>query len=184
MGIGQTIFSLMWGYIAYVKGKKPTLIASTLIMLTTLAFGFTSNFDWAVTTRFIQGSSLGIVLISKSIIPDVCDDTNMAFAMTILLSTVSVGFIIGPSVAGFLAFPAEQYPDIFPQDSVFGIFGILLPTLVLAVGFAIGIILLVLFIPNESRKKNEKTPLLESSTESQRNLLPVQMKSQKRKAHL
>ncbi|XP_057302262.1 uncharacterized protein LOC130636532 [Hydractinia symbiolongicarpus] len=94
-------YSLMWGYIADRKGKKPTLIASTiLIMFTTLAFGFTSNFDWAVITRFMQGSSLGIVLISKSITANVCDDTNMAFAMSILLSTVSVGFIIGPSVAG------------------------------------------------------------------------------------
>ncbi|XP_057302264.1 uncharacterized protein LOC130636535 [Hydractinia symbiolongicarpus] len=170
MGFGQTIFSLMWGYIADVKGKKPTLIASaSLLMFTTLAFGFTSNFDWAVTTRFMQGSSLGISLISKSIIANACDDTNMAFAMSILFSTVSVGFIIGPSVAGFLAFPSEKYPDTFPEDSVFGRFGILLPNLLLAIGFSIGIILLVLFIPNEFRNKNERTPLFESLTHSQRN---------------
>ncbi|XP_057302548.1 uncharacterized protein LOC130636735 [Hydractinia symbiolongicarpus] len=174
MGIGQTISSLMWGYIADVKGKKPTLIASTtLIMFTTLAFGFTSNFDWAVTTRFMQGSSLGISLISKSILANVCDDTNMVFGMSILFSTASVGFIIGPSIAGFLAFPSEQYPDTFPEDSVFGRFGILLPNLVLAIGFAIGVFLLVLFIPNESRNdenENERTPLFESLTHSQGNL--------------
>ncbi|XP_057302259.1 uncharacterized protein LOC130636530 isoform X2 [Hydractinia symbiolongicarpus] len=172
MGIGQTIFSLIWGSIADGKGKKTTLIASTAsMMIATLAFGFSRSFTWAVTTRFIVGASLGISLISKSIIADVCDDTNMAFAMTILLSTVSVGFIIGPSLAGFLAFPAEQYPDTFSQDSVFGRFGILLPNLVLAIGLAIGIILIVLFIPNKTRTKNGGTPLLNSSTQTKEDLI-------------
>lgn len=36
-------------------------------------------------------------------------------------------------------------------DSVFGRFGILLPNLLLAIGLAIGIILIVLFIPNKTR---------------------------------
>lgn len=44
-----------------MKGKKPTLIVSTVaIMLSTLAFGFTYNFEWAVTTRFLQGAATGL----------------------------------------------------------------------------------------------------------------------------
>ncbi|XP_057298969.1 uncharacterized protein LOC130629680 [Hydractinia symbiolongicarpus] len=154
MSIGQTFFSLFWGYMADVKGKKPTLIVSTVAtMLSTLAFGFTYNFEWAVTTRFLQGAATAIIVISKSIMADLCDNSNMPLAMTILSSTSAVGLIIGPSVAGFVVFSSEQYPDVFSEDSIFGRFGILLPNLILAIGFAIGVILITLFLPKCSNMK-------------------------------
>ncbi|XP_057298911.1 uncharacterized protein LOC130629649 isoform X2 [Hydractinia symbiolongicarpus] len=156
---------------ADVKGKKPTLIVSTVAtMLSTLAFGFTYNFEWAVTARFLQGAATAIIVISKSIMADLCDNSNMPLAMTILSSTSAVGLIIGPSVAGFVVFPSEQYPDVFSEDSIFGRFGILLPNLILAIGFAIGVILITLFLPKCSKYNDERTPLLNSSSSKKENL--------------
>lgn len=61
-------YSLLWGYMADVKGKRPTLVASTVaVMLSTLAFGFTYNFKWAVTMRFMQGASSGQICFYGSL---------------------------------------------------------------------------------------------------------------------
>lgn len=57
------IYSLPWGYVADVKGKRSALIVSTtLLMFSTLAFGFTNIFYWAIITRFIQGASSGLFM--------------------------------------------------------------------------------------------------------------------------
>ncbi|KAL2814755.1 major facilitator superfamily domain-containing protein [Aspergillus granulosus] len=42
----------------------------------------------------------------------------------------SIGTIIGPSVGGLLAKPAENYPSVFSHDGLFGKFPYLLPNLV------------------------------------------------------
>lgn len=167
--IGRAFFSLPWGYVADVKGKKTVLIVSTtLLMFSTLAFGFTNNFYWAVTTRFIQGGSSAIIITTKSILADVCDNTNIALGMSILFSGGSFGIIIGPSMAGFLVFPCERFPNTFKKGSIFGRFGILLPNLIATVCLAISIVLVAVLIPERARPDCEKTSLLKSTTPTQR----------------
>ncbi|XP_057299998.1 uncharacterized protein LOC130630496 [Hydractinia symbiolongicarpus] len=162
--VGRMIFSLPWGYVADVKGKRSALIVSTtLLMFSTLVFGFTNSFYWAIITRFIQGASSAIIVISKSILADVCDDTNLTLAMSIAFTSSSIGFIIGPSLAGFLVFPCQQYPDFFQEGSFFERFGIFLPNLILTIGLAISILLIMVYVPNVSRENNERTLLLKAS---------------------
>lgn len=162
--VGRMFSSLPWGYVADVKGKKSVLIVSTtLLMFSTLAFGFTNNFYWAITTRFIQGASSAVIVISKSIMADVCDDTNLTLAMSIAFTGILIGFIIGPSLAGFLVFPCEQYPEVFQDGSFFERFGIFLPNLILTIGLAICIVLIVVYVPNVPRENNDRTPLLQAS---------------------
>lgn len=161
--IGRTLFSLIWGHIADVKGNKLVLICSTvLVMFATLAFAFANSFYWAVATRFIQGASSALLVISKSVLAENCDDTNMASAISILFSSGSIGYIIGPSLAGFLVFPLEQYPSVFKKGSIFERFAILIPNLFLTICFAASIILVVLFVPQAQRNNNELSPLLQS----------------------
>ncbi len=42
----------------------------------------------------------------------------------------SVGTIVGPCIGGFFAIPAENFPDTFSPDGIFGRFPYLLPNLI------------------------------------------------------
>ena len=39
-------------------------------------------------------------MICKSILAEVCDETNFSLGLSILISSYSVGLIFGPSIAG------------------------------------------------------------------------------------
>ena len=43
---------------------------------------------------------LGLAVISKSIVADICDDTNMSLGIAIVLSAFSTGLLLGPSLGG------------------------------------------------------------------------------------
>ncbi|XP_057298283.1 uncharacterized protein LOC130629177 [Hydractinia symbiolongicarpus] len=74
---GRAFSSLFWGYLADVKGKKfATILSATALSITTLAFGFSTRFTWALVTRFLQGIFMGVNVITKAMMADVCDDTN------------------------------------------------------------------------------------------------------------
>ena len=46
---------------ADTKGRKNTAVTAGIgVALATLAFGFTYNFSWAMTTRFLQGCFMGM----------------------------------------------------------------------------------------------------------------------------
>ena len=103
----------MWGYIADHKGKKFAAIASaTGLTFSSLAFGFSYNFSWALVTRFLQGCFMGLIVACKSILSDRCDETNIALGMSIIISSFSAGLIIGPSCAGKYE---KITPNCFPN---------------------------------------------------------------------
>lgn len=52
----------------------------------------------------------------------------------------SVGTILGPSIGGYFAVPAQNFPDTFSKDSLFGRFPYLLPNLICAGLMAISIV--------------------------------------------
>ena len=43
---------------------------------------------------------IGLAVITRVIVADMCDDTNMALGFSLLLSSYSIGLIIGPSLGG------------------------------------------------------------------------------------
>ena len=84
---------------------------------------------------------------------DVCDDTNYQLGYSILITANSLGRMCGPSIAGFLAFPAEQYPNIFSQHGVFGKFPVLLPMLFLVTGIVITNVFTILYLPDDTKRE-------------------------------
>ncbi|XP_065671631.1 uncharacterized protein LOC136089513 [Hydra vulgaris] len=120
--IGSSLFfsrifsSLLWGYFADKCGKKKLLLISSIcIAISTLAFAFTRSFTWALVTKLLQGAAMGVIVITKSIMVDVCDDTNVSLAFSILFTGYHLGNIIGTSLSAVLVFPAEQYPKAFSK---------------------------------------------------------------------
>lgn len=52
----------------------------------------------------------------------------------------SVGTILGPSIGGYFAVPAENFPDAFAEHGLFGRYPYLLPNLICAGLMAISIV--------------------------------------------
>merc|ERR1719494_366866 len=133
--VGRIFASYLWGLAADLFGKKQIIIISiTGLSLTTTGFGFSLNVYFASAFRFLQGVVCsGVIVAAKAIIFDACDETNQAFAMTIVVTAWSLGMMIGPRLSGFFVFPAERWPKIIPSDSILGKFPVLLPNIMLSV---------------------------------------------------
>ena len=43
---------------------------------------------------------LGLFVQMKALLGEICDDTNSSFAMTIAMSSYSIGLILGPAIGG------------------------------------------------------------------------------------
>ena len=69
---GNFIGSFGWGWASDVFGRKPIMLLGlffTLIM--ELLFGFSQNFAWAVTARFLWGLLNGNLGVAKTYISEV-----------------------------------------------------------------------------------------------------------------
>eukprot|EP00261_Vitis_vinifera_P038372 XP_019079615.1 PREDICTED: protein ZINC INDUCED FACILITATOR 1-like [Vitis vinifera] len=82
------------------------------------------------------------------------------------LSTINtawgVGLIIGPALGGFLAQPAEKYPNIFSKESIFGRFPYFLPCLCTSV-YAFGITIACCWLQETLHTHNENDKLRKNS---------------------
>ena len=162
--LGRLCFSMFWGWLADTIGKKRSLIATMVCLLvTTTVFGFSEGVYWAGVSRFLQGCCMGHLIILRSILGDVCDDSNISWGMGVINTSFSTGFILGPSITGFLAFPASQYPGTFASDSLFGRFVILLPIVVTVFGSFIGIVFSLVFLPDDANTSRSKSTVKFSS---------------------
>ncbi|XP_057308427.1 uncharacterized protein LOC130646269 isoform X1 [Hydractinia symbiolongicarpus] len=132
-----------------------TIASATTLSFATLAFGFSSHFNWALIARLLQGCFMGINVVIKAFMADICDDTNQGFGMTLLMCSYSTGLILGPSIGAFLAFPALQYPKLFSKESFFGRFAILLPHIFVVVCFIVVIPMAVYILPDDKSKQNK-----------------------------
>lgn len=145
------VFSLVWGYLGDTYGRKRICIMSGSGLATaTLLFGFSSSIPYTVIMRSLQGFFMGNVVTTKAILASVCNDSNMVGAISLIVSSFSIGRIVGPAFGGFLAFPGERYPTAFPSGSLFSKYSVLLPYLIVSVLLFIFLTLNWIFLPNDS----------------------------------
>jgi MFS family permease len=107
---GNFIGSFGWGWASDVFGRKPIMLLGlffTLIM--ELLFGFSQNFAWAVTARFLWGLLNGNLGVAKTYISEVCDDSNQAKGFSVIGTSSGIGRLVGSVVGGFLSQPASKY---------------------------------------------------------------------------
>ncbi|KAK4834611.1 hypothetical protein QYF36_025572 [Acer negundo] len=136
---GRALTSVLWGVIADRYGRKPVIMfgIGAVVIFNTL-FGLSTNFWMAISTRFLLGSLCGILGPMRAYASEVCRKEYQALAMSIISTSWGVGLVIGPALGGFLAQPAEKYPNIFSKDSLFGRFPYFLPCLIISV-FTLGV---------------------------------------------
>ncbi|KAJ8770368.1 hypothetical protein K2173_014981 [Erythroxylum novogranatense] len=155
---GRASTSFLWGIIADRYGRKPVILfgAMAVVIFNTL-FGFSTNFWMAVCTRFLIGSLCGIIGPMRAYASEACRKEYQALGMAIVSVSWGIGLVIGPALGGFLAQPAEKYPNLFPKDSLFGRFPYLLPCVLISV-FSLAVFVFCCWLPEtlHNHKGNEK----------------------------
>ncbi|KAI3862817.1 hypothetical protein MKW98_008657 [Papaver atlanticum] len=131
---GRALTSLLWGALADRYGRKPVILAccTTVIICNTL-FGLCTNFWIAVAMRFLLGCFSGIFGSVQAYATEVCRKEYQALGLSFISTAWEIGLIVGPAIGGFLAQPAEKYPNIFTKDSLFDRFPYFLPCLCISV---------------------------------------------------
>ncbi|RZC47709.1 hypothetical protein C5167_040654 [Papaver somniferum] len=132
--LGRGLTAVLWGALADRYGRKPIILfcCTTMIIFTTL-FGLSTNFWMAVSMRLLLGAFSGIFGPVQAYATEVCRKEHQTLALSFTSSAWAIGMIIGPAIGGFLAQPAEKYPNVFTKDSLFARFPYFLPCLCISV---------------------------------------------------
>ncbi|KAG5408428.1 hypothetical protein IGI04_004747 [Brassica rapa subsp. trilocularis] len=149
--LGRALTSVFWGIVADRYGRKPIILLGTIsIAIFNALFGLSLNFWMAIGTRFLLGSFnclLGTMKVaSLAYASEIFRDEYQATAMSAVSTAWGIGLIIGPALGGFLAQPADKYPNVFSKDSIFGRFRYALPCFTIS-AFALVVTVLCCFIP-------------------------------------
>ncbi|XP_068661405.1 probable peptide/nitrate transporter At3g43790 isoform X2 [Aristolochia californica] len=151
---GRALTSFFWGLVADRYGRKPVIMLGTIsVVVFNTLFGLSTNFWMAIATRFLLGSANGLLGPIKAYAIEVCRKEHQPIGLSVVSTSWGIGLIIGPALGGFLAQPAEKYPKIFSQNSLFGKFPYLLPCFCISL-FAIGVTISCLWLPETLHKHN------------------------------
>ncbi|XP_047974312.1 protein ZINC INDUCED FACILITATOR-LIKE 1-like isoform X1 [Salvia hispanica] len=136
--LGRAMTSALWGVIADRYGRKPVIIigCATVVVFNTL-FGLSINYWMAITTRFLLGSLNGLLGPIKAYACETVAEEYQSLALSVVSASWGTGLVIGSALGGFLAQPADKYPGIFTQDSIFARFPYFLPCLIISIFAAI-----------------------------------------------
>ncbi|XP_044461409.1 protein ZINC INDUCED FACILITATOR-LIKE 1-like [Mangifera indica] len=153
--LGRALTSVFWGIIADRYGRKPVIIFGTVtVVIFNTLFGLSVNFWMAISTRFLLGSLNGLLGPIKAYATEIFRDEHQALGLSTVSTAWGIGLIIGPALGGFLAQPAEKYPDLFSKDSLFGKFPYFLPCLCTSI-FAFGVTIVTFWLPETLHMHHE-----------------------------
>jgi hypothetical protein len=143
--IGRTIAALPWGIASDKWGRKPCLVMSMVnVAVIGLMFGFSTNFAMAVSLRFLMGLGNGFMCVAKTCLSEIVTTKEHELrAFGYLGSFWGLGIIVGPAIGGLLARPALQYPTVFSEQSIWGRFPYLLPSLICASIAALAAVMII-----------------------------------------
>ncbi|KAJ3744835.1 major facilitator superfamily domain-containing protein [Lentinula detonsa] len=103
-----------WGRLSDIYGRRTILLIGPLgLTLAMLGFGLSKTFLALVIFRALQGIFNGNIGVSKTVMAEITDSTNMADAFTMIPIMWSFGSTVGPALGGILANPATQWPQLF-----------------------------------------------------------------------
>ncbi|KAF8041068.1 hypothetical protein BT93_B3095 [Corymbia citriodora subsp. variegata] len=116
----------------------------------------------AITTRFLLGSLNGLLGPIKAYATELFREEYQALGVSTVSTAWGIGLIIGPALGGYLAQPAEKFPSVFSEESVFGRFPYFLPCLTISL-FALVVSIASCWLPETLHMHHEDSELDESS---------------------
>ncbi|XVE79735.1 hypothetical protein DITRI_Ditri14bG0080700 [Diplodiscus trichospermus] len=150
--VGRALTSLFWGVVADRYGRKPIILIGTFsVVIFNTLFGLSTSFWMALSMRFLLGCFNSLLGTIRAYASEVCREEYRALALSVVSTSRGIGMVIGPAIGGFFAQPAEKYPNIFPESSIFRRFPYFLPCLIISV-CAIGVLIACKWLPETLHK--------------------------------
>ncbi|KAH8099993.1 MFS general substrate transporter [Cristinia sonorae] len=114
----QALTVLHWSRLSDHLGRKPIIMTGLFgLSLSMYSFGLSKTYWGAVVSRSLNGALNGNIGVLKSMVAEITDSTNLAYAYAYLPISWSTGQAIGPAVGGYFSRPADQFPDIFGNNT-------------------------------------------------------------------
>ncbi|KAK7017703.1 major facilitator superfamily multidrug-resistance DHA1 sub-family [Favolaschia claudopus] len=93
-------------------GRRPVLLFGPIgLAIAMFGFGLSKRFWSLVVWRCFQGAFNGNIGVSKSVMAEISDSTNVAEIYSLLPFMWAIGTSVGPFIGGSLANPAKRFPD-------------------------------------------------------------------------
>ncbi|KAF6761689.1 major facilitator superfamily domain-containing protein [Ephemerocybe angulata] len=150
-----TVFA--WGWLSDQIGRKPVLILGPLgLSMAMLGFGLSKTFWPLVFFRAMQGCFNGNIGVSKSVVAEITDSTNIGDAYALVPMMWVSGATIGPMLGGVLSNPAARWTETFGKIPFFYQYPYFLPCAAASslafLSFIVSSIALKETLPSTSRK--------------------------------
>ncbi|KAK2407552.1 protein ZINC INDUCED FACILITATOR-LIKE [Trifolium repens] len=145
--LGRSLTSVAWGMVSDRYGRKPVLIIGIIaVVIFNTLFGLSTNFWMAIITRFLLGSLNGVLGPVKAYATELFREEHQAIGLSTVSAAWGIGLIIGPAIGGYLAQPAEKYPQLFAKDSFWDKFPYFLPCFIIS-ALALTVAIACIWIP-------------------------------------
>lgn len=141
--LAEAVMGMYWGGLSDRIGRKPVLLLGCAgTMASMVVLGFASNIWIALAGRVFGGALNGNIGVIQTMVGElVTKPEHEPRAYSIMPFVWSVGTIIGPCIGGTFADPHQNWPNAFPQGSLFDRYPYLLPNLICAALLFVSIIL-------------------------------------------
>ncbi|KAF2224749.1 major facilitator superfamily domain-containing protein [Elsinoe ampelina] len=148
--LSQAVFAVPWGRASDKYGRKPAILTClTGTMIFTIFWGFSRSLGMAIAVRAAQGIFNGNVGIIRTTVAEMVPWKELQpRAFSVMPLVWNVGSIFGPALGGALANPMRRVPgEPLPENpGLLDLYPYLLPNLVAAALFAVGITTGILFL--------------------------------------
>ncbi|KAK0218324.1 major facilitator superfamily multidrug-resistance, DHA1 sub-family [Armillaria nabsnona] len=162
--IAESLSVFYWSRLSDRFGRKPILLLGPLgLTFAMLGFGLSNNFWSLVLFRCAQGVFNGNIGVSKTVMAELTDSTNIGDAFALIPLMWGTGVTLGPVIGGLLVHPADTWPNTFGRIALFRDYPYFLPCAVAGL-FSFAIFLLTLVGLQEThpatiaRKKTKCSP--------------------------
>ncbi|KAI9704005.1 MAG: hypothetical protein M1820_005626 [Bogoriella megaspora] len=141
--LAEAVTGMYWGGLSDRVGRKPVLLLGCIgTTISLLVLGFASNFWIALFGRALGGFLNGNIGVIQTMVGElVHNPEHEPKAFAVMPFVWSIGTIIGPTIGGYFANPADNFPSTFSEEGLYGRFPYLLPNLICAALLLVSIVL-------------------------------------------
>ncbi|KAI0828037.1 MFS general substrate transporter [Trametes gibbosa] len=110
----EALFVFQWARLSDHIGRKPVLLVGIAgLYISMLCFGLSKTFLGLIVSHSLVGVLNGNTGVSKSMVGEITDETNITQGFACLPIAWSVGSTVGLLIGGQLARPHDRWPDAF-----------------------------------------------------------------------